>query len=577
MNQPAHETKDTALGSVLIIDNEQADRARYCEILANYKDIFTEIIEASGAREALELIALHEPICCLLEYELDDGKALNFLKTLKSQFAHQTPAVIAISKHDTVDVAKEMLKAGAQDYLLKSEITARTLLRTIQYAIETVQLQQQMLALAHNDPLTGLLNRGLFMDRLTHTVLSAQRYGQECALLYIDIDHFKEINDRYGHEVGDAVLRTYATRLQSTCRKTDHCGRLGGDELVVLLPQITQHDALKVAGIVLKMLKEPIEIDGLQIDAAPSIGLAHCPTTTTDPEELLRQADDALYQAKKDGKSKFRHYTNSYQEAFDRASELKSELPEAIGRGELSLSYQKILRTCDSSLRGVEALCRWPHTKYDIGTDEIIQWVRDLRVEAGFNAWLFERAVAEFAHINPKETARNVADCTLTVNVSLTKANGSSIIDQISEYVERMSIAPQQIELDLSENDLARLPDRGRDFVHRLSATGFITALDNFGQGKFVLSDLLDLPIDVLKIQPFKRTEERVSAEKVKYLTGILKMAEALEKTVLVKGIETQSQWELVKTLGVNFGQGYFLGKPEEMTSARVIDLQQAG
>jgi diguanylate cyclase (GGDEF)-like protein len=427
-----------------------------------------------------------------------------------------------------------------------------------QRAEETVERQ------ALYDDLTGLPNRRLLTDRLRQARAHALRQDNRAALLFLDLDHFKRINDSLGHSAGDAVLQAVAARLRDKLRETDTASRLGGDEFVVLLTEldgtlehVIQHTH-NTAERIRAAIAEPITIEGTQLHLSASIGVSLLPSDSDDTEDLLRHADTAMYQAKDEGRNAVRFFVHEMQQAIEARLSLEQQLREALARDELELHLQP---QCDArgAIFGAEALLRWQRDGQWIPPSEFIPVAEETGLIYNLGDWVVNEACRLLAGF------RDLPGCealVMAVNVSTRQFTRMGFSDAVLAALERHRVPAAQLELEVTESLFIDELGTTQDCMARLHEAGLRFAIDDFGTGYSSLRYLQTLAVDSLKIdQSFVRgvIDNHGDASIVR---ATLSMAQALKLTVLAEGVESEDIREFLVLLGCQRFQGYLFGRP---------------
>ena len=423
--------------------------------------------------------------------------------------------------------------------------------------------------LAFYDPLTGLANRRLLIDRLNHALVSHTRTGRDGALLFLDLDHFKSLNDTLGHDVGDMLLKEVANRLTACVREDDTVARLGGDEYVVLLENLSDkpleaaRQAENIGTKILNALNEPYQLGVHEHINTPSIGAALFSDHNESQEELLKHADIAMYQAKKAGRNNLRFYDPEMQEAIHMRVELERELRKAIEKKQLDLYYQVQVNHLGSII-GAEALVRWHHPAR--GLVPPLQFI-PLAEETGLILTIGEWVINTACH-QIKEWQKNklTRDLVLSVNVSARQFHQSNFADLVQSAIKDANINPKQLKLELTESILLDDFDTTIATMNLLKEIGVLFSLDDFGTGYSSLQYLKRLPLCQLKIdQTFVRDIFTDSSDKA-IVTTIIAMANSLDLEVIAEGVETEEQKQQLFELGCHAYQGFLYGKPVPVT-----------
>jgi diguanylate cyclase (GGDEF)-like protein len=411
---------------------------------------------------------------------------------------------------------------------------------------------------ALHDGLTGLPNRMLVMDRLGHALARSARVTHPVAVLFIDFDGFKTVNDTFGHGAGDQLLRAVARRLSDLIRESDTVGRLGGDEFVVLLePGDTRPSPERVAERILELLNLPIEIGrGVEVRLTASVGIAVGLREST--EELLRDADLALYSAKQAGKNRYVVFEDAMQTAVADRHALELDLKRAIAGNELYLVYQPTFRLEDRSVGGVEALLRWQHpTRGMIPPDAFIPIAEDSGLIREIGRWVATEACRQAAAWRERGL-----DLTMAINVSGKQIDEVDFADQISGILARTGLDATGLTLEITETSLMRNPHEAAERMRALKRLGVRIAIDDFGTGYSSLAYLREFPVDALKIDRTFISGLDNTEEASAFVATLVQLGRTLKLETLGEGIEEEDQLQRLHDAGCEFGQGFLLARP---------------
>ncbi len=419
---------------------------------------------------------------------------------------------------------------------------------------ERQKLSEGLRRRAFHDPLTGLANRARFEERLEHASGDA-----DTAVLFIDLDNFKTVNDSLGHAAGDHFLSEVARRLATCVRMGDMVARMGGDEFAVLISGVdAQIRAPRIAERILRELAAPIELERRAITPSASIGIA-CGDSAQNAQEILRDADLALYEAKRSGKGRAQLYRPVMHAAALELLELETDMRMALERDEFELFYQPLFRLSDGELIGYEALMRWHHpTRGLLGPGTFIELAEETGLIVPLTRWALSVACNQAAIWR----RRSPVPLEVSVNLSLVNLKDYEILNDVSAALEASEIPPEELVLEITESTVMREHDMGREILHELKKLGVRLALDDFGTGYSSLSRLSELPFDSLKIpRPFI---ERITHDDQDFaLTqGIVDLGHHLELTIVAEGIETPRQLASVRAIGCELAQGFLFAKP---------------
>jgi diguanylate cyclase (GGDEF)-like protein/PAS domain S-box-containing protein len=459
---------------------------------------------------------------------------------------------------------------------LRDEPTVAGLVLTLRDVTEQRQLEDQLKHQAFHDALTGLPNRVLFQDRITHQLAAVRRDGVVAGVLFVDLDDFKVVNDTMGHAVGDELLAAVAARLAGLIRAADTAARLGGDEFALLIGAV--HDAADVesaAGRVVEAFREPFQLSAGSVLTTVTVGVA---TTmdSADTDQLLRHADLALYAAKAAGKRQWRRYQPVLSTGMMRRQQLQAALEDAVARSAFTLAYQPIVALASGEITGFEALVRWPHEEWGMmQPDQFIALAEETGQIVSLGSWVLGRAAEDLARWR-KNSVAGTARCGLyaSVNVSARQFSDPGFVDGVRRVLDASGLPPGALMLELTESVLLGREDRVHSDLIKLKSIGVRLAIDDFGTGYSSLSYLRELPIDVLKMDKSFVDGIASSPQRLALAEGIIQIARTLELDVIAEGIETQSQRDLLTSLGCPFGQGYLMAMP--MAAADADELTKA-
>ncbi|MDO8388538.1 MAG: EAL domain-containing protein [Polaromonas sp.] len=437
---------------------------------------------------------------------------------------------------------------------------ARDLGNRVGVALAAHAREAQLVLRAHHDDLTGLPNRALLHERLQQELAHARRNGAQLALLFLDLDRFKAVNDTLGHDSGDQLLRVAAARLTACVRESDTVARLGGDEFVVLLTGLNNPlQAAALAGQILESLSQPFQISGSESFIGASIGVSVFPADGATADELLKNADIAMYRAKAAGRGRFVFFEESMNIEQHQRALMERELRLAITRNQLFVHYQPRVDLRDGRLLGAEALLRWNHPELgSVSPATFIPLAEDVGLIDDIGLWVLRHVCKQLAVWQ----ATGYSIGAVSVNVSGRQFKSASLFVDVQQALESTGLAPHALELEVTEGVLIDDVESVIDLLARLKQIGVSVALDDFGTGYSSMAYLSRLPIDVLKIdQSFIRNLAQ-DEDARSIVLAIIAMAHALHKTVVAEGVETLAQAELLRAWGCDEAQGYYFSRP---------------
>jgi diguanylate cyclase (GGDEF)-like protein/PAS domain S-box-containing protein len=441
------------------------------------------------------------------------------------------------------------------------DAAVRGLLLSLRDIGERRALEEQLRHQAFHDPLTGLANRTLFGQRLDAALDAAAGSDKDVALLFLDLDDFKTINDSLGHDAGDELLRIVARRITTVLRAEDLASRQGGDEFAVLLCDVDdERAAVTVAERLAAALTPELELSGRALSISASIGLVMAEPGAR-AEDLLRNADIAMYSAKSNAKGGIRVFeAELHRLAVDRL-ELGSELVHAIGDGQLVLDYQPIVELASERITGVEALVRWRHpTRGLLGPGQFIPLAEETGAIVGLGAWVLRQACTEVQRL--RTTQPGCDQLELSVNVSIKQLRAGDFPALVADVLAATGLPAEALVVELTESLLIEEPRETIGELERIKALGVRLAVDDFGTGHSVLSYLQELPIDIVKIDKSFVDTVHTSPEQAKLVAGIVQLSESLRMEVVAEGIEEAAQADRLRSMRSRLGQGYLYSRP---------------
>ncbi|WP_426356879.1 putative bifunctional diguanylate cyclase/phosphodiesterase [Pseudocolwellia sp. HL-MZ19] len=550
--------------NVLIVDDDLVDRELIKRTLKR-SNITCNITEVESIDDALIQLNNATFDTILLDYNLPQRNGIELLLELKDAPKRHSVAVIMMSTSKEDELALSCINAGAQDFLVKNEINVFRLQRAIINAQARSDLEKELYQsyqytkkLSEHDSLTGLSNRYFFDEALIRDIKSHQRDNTILALLLIDLDHFKFVNDNFGHDVGDQLLIEVVKRISNCLRGNEVFARLGGDEFAITLKHLSSiNGASIVAQRIINSLNEPIIIDNHSIRSGASIGIAICPWDSTDTKELFKFADIAMYKAKNKGRSQFSFFEEEMQKEFLAHFTIEDQLKTAINNNDFYLHYQPVIDSKTEEVTGVEALIRWQLEGEMIGPDTFIPIAEKSRLIIEIGKWVLQEAIKQLSYWNKNRPV----PITMAINLSSRQLTDEYLLDFMSSCLNRYGVPAHLIEVELTETALIVEPEKTAKVIQGISDLGCIISLDDFGTGFSSLSHLHSFPIDIVKIDK-SLMPNASSKEKLKQLlTGLVVMIQSLELEIVAEGVETESDLALCKKLNVDKMQGYYFDK----------------
>ncbi len=419
--------------------------------------------------------------------------------------------------------------------------------------------------MAHHDNLTSLPNRILFRQRINDALREDCEQGRMTGTLCLDLDNFKNVNDALGHQIGDELLRAVAKRLRNTLREEDTLARIGGDEFAIVLPGLAnQEEAEAVAARLIDIMRPPINVEGNNLTVGLSIGIAMASDDSTSPEQLLRGADMALYEAKRNGRNRFENFTLELDALARRRRIVENDLRDAITSGQLKLYYQPITNGEHREIIGYEALMRWHHPTHGvIMPSDFIPIAEETGLIHSLGAFALYEACREATKWAPQQT--------VSVNLSPLQFKNSMLVSVIESALKESGLEPQRLELEITESVLLDDAHGNLQTLRQLKTLGVLIALDDFGTGYSSLSYLRSFPFDKIKIDKSFINDMHESREAMAIIRAITGMSRSLDIQITAEGVESDAQFEQLRAEGCTLFQGYLFGKPQPAETRKKV------
>ncbi len=560
----------------------QPDSAIVGAVIVEYTQIYADLLDAE--RSDLHLSAALALACVLLATVLGfrvANKVVTGLKNLQrgvervargdysaSNFAPSADEIGVLAGAFNA-MSKELDASRAELVIYQRDLEDRVVVRTSELHSANVLLQSEIKErkasaeriqyLAYYDSLTGLPNRRMFGELLTRSISQARRNENPLAVLFIDLDRFKTINDTLGHEAGDSLLKEVANRLKSSLREHDIVARLGGDEFVVLLPEITEEThASAVAHKILTTIGRPLVLLGQEFRITASVGITTYPKDGADEPTLMKNADVAMYQAKAEGKNNFQFYSEELNaNSFERLT-LESSLRRALERHEFELHYQPKIDFSTGHITGVEALLRWQHQELGmLGPTRFISIAEETGLIVPIGRWVLKIACQQ----NIAWQREGLPELTMAVNLSARQFNDENLLQDVTDILEETGMDAALLELEITESMLMHNVEKAIKTLNGLKQIGVRLAIDDFGTGYSSLSNLKKFPINTIKVDRSFIRDIPGNPEDMGITDAIIAMGRTLSLTVVAEGVETKEQVEFLRQHACDEFQGFYFSR----------------
>jgi len=551
---------ETAL-RVLVIEDNPGDAVLVREMLREAAPEGYALHHARRMREGIAHLLEAGADCVLLDLSLPDAEGLDALGQLRT-VAVDLPIIVLSGRSDET-TAVRAVQEGAQDYLIKGQVDPRLLARSISYAIERKRSEVQLAHQALHDALTGLPNRALFLDRLGQALSRMDRRDAHVAVLFLDLDRFKVVNDSLGHGAGDRLLIDVAARLQQVLRGGDTAARFGGDEFVILCEEVDgEREAITIAERIASALDAPFGVGEEEVFVRTSVGIALASgSSQSRPEAVIRDADAAMYRAKERGGGVYEVFDDGMRERALRRLETENRLHRALLHDEFVLHYQPQIRMATGTVTGVEALVRWHHPERGlVAPAEFIASAEETGLIIALGAWVLEEACRQSAAWCAARP--DLAPVVVSINLSARQIAHPDLVATVADTIARTGVDPATLCLEVTETAVMDDHEAAADVLLELKALGLTLAIDDFGTGYSSLRALQRFPFDVVKIDRSFVTGIETSEQESAIVAAIVSLSHALGLRTVAEGVEQVAQVERLRVLGCDIAQGYFYARP---------------
>jgi Amt family ammonium transporter len=516
------------------------------------------LIHVEHPSEAAPQLADHPDAWVLLDLASFYADRIGLIAQVRTA-SPQVPIVVVV-EHEDEEEGLASIRAGAQDYVVKRELHPALLRRALLHAAERKRTESTLTHQALHDALTGLPNRALFEDRLGLALERSRRSGASVAVLFLDVDNFKQVNDSLGHSAGDRVLTGLAERLRTMLRPMDTISRYGGDEFTLLFEDLgSEREVVLIAERISQAAALPIALERGQATVTVSIGVAMVRDPGLVPEAVLREADAAMYRAKRAGRSRFELFDEGSRDRAMRRLELEAALQRAIEREELVVHYQPRFSLGERpSVDGLEALVRWRHPEQGLlNPADFIPLAEETGLIVPIGHYVLEQALRQIAYWR-----RRLPELSVSVNVSARQLDDMSLLSALAEAVHATAAPPQALCLEFPEAAITDLAEATVRTMQGLKAMGVQLAVDDFGLGASALPTLKRLPLDALKLHQSVLTDLGRRAGDEPIVAALVELGHALGLSVVAEGVERADQLKALRALGCDGAQGFWLGRP---------------
>ncbi len=556
---------------IFVVDDDLASRVL---MRASLEKSGFQVAEAEDGLIAVSEFEQLQPDAILLDVMMPKLDGFDTCRAIRKLSGGEHTPILMVTGLEDIDAIHRSFNSGATDFITKPinwavlNYRVKYMLRASEAFYDVIDKQKQIQELAFFDQLTGLANRTMFMDTLEITLAEATDQESQLAVLFMDLDRFKTVNDTLGHQAGDILLKNVAERISASIRETDPFGRMkkmpyskryisrfGGDEFTIMLPHLKDpDDAGLVAKRINEALNESFQINNHEIFISASIGISIFPLDGTTAEVLMQHADLAMYHTKEKGKNSFQFYKKSLNIKAEERLEFENDVHKAVIGEEFILYYQPQVSMTDGTIIGAEALTRWNHASRGmVSPAEFIPAIEELGLIIPFTDWVIRQTGQQ--QLDWKQ--ENLLPTRIAMNVSSKHFVDQNIPAKITEILQTHSLNAEFLELELTESVLAQQNSETIAVLQKIKDLGLSISVDDFGTGYSSLVYLKTFPIDIVKIDRFFIVDILTSQQDAAIVKAIIAMAHSMEMKVIAEGIEEQEQFDLLKKMGCDYGQGF--------------------
>lgn len=541
--------------TVLLVEDNPGDADLAVEYLRE-EYAGTQVVHRTRLEAAIEYLHNTPVEAVISDLSLPDARGFDAVTRICAA-APGVPLLVLSGLADE-DLGQLVIQLGAQDFLIKGTINSENLLRALRHARERKRGEQRLLQQAQHDPLTGLVNRAAFHDRVTVACTRARRGGRRFGVMFIDLDRFKEVNDTLGHEAGDALLQEIGRRVEAAVRDYDTVARLGGDEFAVLVEDIESEGRVtELARRILDAFALPVRHEGHDIAITGSIGIAVHPEAGRATADLLRAADEAMYLAKQSGRNRMQVYASHGRNGA--GTPPGQEVHLAVARGDFVLHFQPQVALPGGALVGVEALLRWRRNGSLLGPGHFLAELEESGSIREVGMWVLGQACAQLAAWR----SAGAGSLRLALNLSARQLQAPEFLSALQEQLAASALPAEALDIEISERTLMLLPAEANHRLDALRALGVRLTVDGFGTGFSSPAHLVRHGIRSLKIARAIVSTAPTDLEAARLVRAITGLGKSLEFDVVADGIETEAQHDFARAAGCTHGQGFLFGTPQ--------------
>ena len=532
---------------ILIADDDRSMRLALMNVLDS--DGY-ELYEVENGKQALEYCRKNMPDLVLLDAMMPEMDGFTACKEIRALENGRHIPILIVTALDDEESVEKAFKVGTTDYLPKP-VHFAVLRQRISRLLHAASVERHVRQLAYTDPLTGLPNRTTLSSHLSELLIKVSNSGDMLAMLFLDLDRFKLVNDTLGHSVGDQLLKAVADRLQRCVRGGDMVARLGGDEFTIIIDRAKSRDAVaRIAQTICDSIEQPFSFSGQEIFVSTSIGISLYPLDGQDIGELMKHADTAMFRAKELGCSYF-FYESDMEAAVTRKMEIEADLRRSVSRDQIDVYFQpKADLSASNEIVGMEALVRWNHPeKGIICPQEFIPLAEETGIINEIGLWVMIGSCLQL-----KEwLEQGHGPYSVAVNLSGVQLENGNIIKQVQQVLEETHIDPALLELEITESTIMHHPERVIEVLKKLKEMGVKLSVDDFGTGYSSLNYLKRFPIDLLKIDATFVRDVETDPDDRAIIQSIIALAKSMRLKVVAEGVESRQQLDLLKSMGCDF------------------------